>query len=167
MGGRVRGLRLALGTAFLGITAVLAGCGSAALPGPPPPSVATNIAAHPQQSPTVAPKATAVATTAATSAPAPTANPALIAAGKVAFTSKGCGGCHILSATGSTGAVGPSLNGIGKIHDAAWILVQIKNPCAPGHANAGGSNYNCATMPANLATGADAEAIAAFLATQK
>jgi mono/diheme cytochrome c family protein len=32
------------------------------------------------------------------------------AAGKVVFTSSGCGACHVLSAAGATGAVGPNLD---------------------------------------------------------
>jgi hypothetical protein len=167
MGGRTRSLRLVLGTAFLGVTAVLSGCGAAALPGPPPASVATSIAMETQQPAPTTTKATPAATGAATSAATPAISAAQLAAGKAAFTSAGCGGCHMLTAAGTTGGAGPSLNGIGKIRNAAWIVAQIKNPCASGHANAAGSNYNCNAMPAGLATGANAEAIAAFLAAQK
>jgi cytochrome c551/c552 len=164
MSGRARWFRLALGTSILGVTFALSGCGAAALPPPPPPAVATRLAAETQ--------APAASPTKATGAPTPAAtvssvNAALIATGKAAFVSAGCGNCHISTAAGTSGTVGPSLDGIGALHNAAWILVQIQNPCAPGHSTAGGPKYSCATMPANLASGTQALAIAAFLASQK
>ncbi|MDB5075478.1 MAG: Cytochrome c [Chloroflexi bacterium] len=163
MGGRAHWLRPALGAAFLGLAAALSGCGSSALPGPPPASVATSVAALTQQPAATTTKATPAAPGVAT----PAVSAAQLAAGKAAFLSAGCGGCHMLTAAGTTGGAGPSLNGIGKVHDAAWIVVQIKNPCASGHANAAGPNYNCLAMPAGLASGASAQAIAVFLAAQK
>jgi cytochrome c551/c552 len=159
MGDRARRLRPVLGTVFVVITVALTGCGAAALPPPPPPGTPTTVAAATK--PPVA-----VPTKAATTAPAG-GNTAQLAAGKAAFNSAGCGGCHMLTAAGSTGAIGPSLNGIGAKRDAAWIIAQIKDPCAAGHANAAGSKYSCQAMPANLASGATAQAIAAFLAAQK
>jgi cbb3-type cytochrome oxidase cytochrome c subunit len=108
------------------------------------------------------------------SKPAPTmtaqqkaAYKALLAAGKKGFLTVGCSGCHMLSAAGSTGGAGPSLNHIGKIRSAKWILAQIADPCAPGHEHAAGPNYSCLAMPPGLARGKTAQAIAAFLAAQK
>jgi mono/diheme cytochrome c family protein len=92
---------------------------------------------------------------------------ALLAAGKKAFLTVGCSGCHMLKAAGSTAHVGPSLNHIGKIRSVKWILAQIANPCAPGHEHAAGPDYTCAAMPAGLAKGKTALAIATFLAAQK
>jgi cytochrome c551/c552 len=162
MGVRARWLRLALGTSVAGLALALAGCGAAALP-PPPPAAAT-----------VPAVAAATSTRGTPTAGKPTEAPAAgggdvaqLAAGKTAFSSAGCGGCHMLTAAGAAGQAGPSLNGIGSLHDASWIVMQIQNPCATGHANAGGAKYNCAAMPPNLASGAQAEAIAAYLAAQK
>jgi mono/diheme cytochrome c family protein len=163
MSGRARWFRLALGTSILGVTFALSGCGAAALPPPPPPGTATSLASATQAPATSPTKATGAPTTAAT---ASSVSPAQIAAGKSAFATT-CGGCHISTAAGTLGQVGPSLNGIGALHDAAWILVQIQNPCAPGHSNAAGPKYSCATMPPNMVSGATAQAIAAFLASQK
>jgi hypothetical protein len=58
------------------------------------------------------------------------------------------------------------LNGIGKIRTAAWIVVQLANPCAPGHANAA-PGYTCSTMPPGIVKGTAADEVAAFLAAQK
>jgi hypothetical protein len=95
------------------------------------------------------------------------ATTAILAAGRHDFTSASCGACHALSSVqGAVGTRGPGLNGIGKIRDAAWVLVQIEDPCAPGHAHAA-PGYLCTDMPAGLAAGPSAQAIAAFLASQK
>ena len=153
MRGGASGLRLAAGVTIVSIALALSGCGAAALPPPPP---------------------TAIATVAGAPTPAPTArateqqsdNAVQLAAGKAAFTMS-CGSCHALSAAGTSGTIGPSLNGIGSQRDAAWFAVQIQNPCAPGHATAAGPKYNCASMPPGIASGAQAQAIAAYLASQK
>jgi mono/diheme cytochrome c family protein len=110
---------------------------------------------------TAAPTAAAPTATAASSG-----NSAQIAAGKSAFIASSCGACHTLSAAGTSGSAGPNLNGIGSKRTADWIVAQIKNPCAPGHANAA-AGYHCASMPPGLASGTTAEDIAAFLAAQK
>lgn len=73
----------------------------------------------------------------------------------------------MLTAAGTSGAVGPSLNRIGLLRDAAWVAAQIQNPCAPGHAGAAGPKYNCVAMPRALVSAAQAQAIAAYLASQK
>jgi outer membrane protein assembly factor BamB len=124
-------------------------------------------AAVPVASATAAP-ATPTPTPAGSTVASPTApvSSAVLAAGKAAFNTASCGLCHTLSSVqGAIGTRGPSLDGIGKIRSADWLLVQIKNPCAPGHANAA-AGYSCAAMPANLASGKQAEDLAAFLAAQ-
>lgn len=98
--------------------------------------------------------------------PAPPGNTAQLDAGKSAFSST-CGSCHALTAAGTRGAVGPGLDHIGSLHDAAWIVAQMQNPCAPGHANAAGPKYSCVVMPKGMASGPQAQAIAAYLASQK
>lgn len=159
MRGGARRLRPAVAVSIVAIVLALAGCGAAALPPPPPPGTATAVGAA---TPVLVASPTAQATQAAT----PAGNAAQLAAGKAAFTTT-CGSCHMLSAAGTSGTIGPSLNGIGALRDAAWIAVQIQNPCAPGHANAAGPKYTCTLMPPGIATGAQAEAIAAYLASQK
>ena len=105
--------------------------------------------------------------TASTSMVAPKPSAAELAAGKKAFLTVGCSGCHTLTTAGAKGAVGPTLNHIGRLRTAKWILVQIANPCAPGHEHAAGPNYSCLAMTAGLAKGKTAQAIADFLASQK
>ncbi len=62
-----------------------------------------------------------------------------------------CGSCHTLDAAGTQGAIGPNLNEAQV--DEAEVLAVI--------ANGGKGSGN---MPANLVTGEDAEAVAAFVA---
>jgi heme/copper-type cytochrome/quinol oxidase subunit 1 len=62
-----------------------------------------------------------------------------------------CGSCHTLSAAGTSGAIGPNLDDLRP--DTAQVVEAIKR----GGAGGGG-------MPANLITGADAEAVANFVA---
>ena len=160
MRGVARWLRPVAAVSIVGVVIVLAGCGSTALPPSPPPSVATAAAAV---TPAQAASPTAGATAAATAAPG---NTAQLAAGKAAFTAS-CGTCHMLTAAGTSGTLGPSLNGIGSLRTAVWIVEQIQNPCAAGHADAAGPKYTCSIMPAGLVSGAQAQAIAAYLASQK
>ena len=63
-----------------------------------------------------------------------------------------CGACHTLDAAGTQGAIGPNLNEAQV--DEAEVLAVI--------ANGGKGSGN---MPANLVTGEDAEAVAAFVAS--
>jgi cytochrome c oxidase subunit I len=60
---------------------------------------------------------TTTATTGATSGDA--------AAGKEVFASAGCGGCHTLSAAGSTGSVGPNLDDASPSYD--HVVTQVTN----------------------------------------
>ena len=60
---------------------------------------------------------TTTATTGATSGDA--------AAGKEVFASAGCGGCHTLSAAGSSGSVGPNLDDASPSHD--HVVTQVTN----------------------------------------
>lgn len=62
-----------------------------------------------------------------------------------------CGACHTLDAAGTQGAIGPNLNEAQV--DEAEVLAAI--------ANGGKGSGN---MPANLVTGEDARAVAAFVA---
>ncbi len=160
MRGAAWGTRLAAGVSIVSIALALGGCGAAALPPPPPPATATVAV-------TVTPAAAAPATAGPTAtATAPAGNAAQRAAGEAAFTSS-CGTCHALTAAGTSGTIGPSLNAIGTLRTAAWIVAQIHNPCAPGHSNAAGPKYTCSLMPPGIVSGAQAQAIAAYLASQK
>jgi mono/diheme cytochrome c family protein len=47
------------------------------------------------------------------------------AAGKEVFASAGCGGCHTLSAAGSTGSVGPNLDDAAPSYDK--VVTQVTN----------------------------------------
>jgi cytochrome c oxidase subunit I len=47
------------------------------------------------------------------------------AAGKEVFASAGCGGCHTLSAAGSTGSVGPNLDDVSPSFDK--VVTQVTN----------------------------------------
>ena len=47
------------------------------------------------------------------------------AAGKAAFTSAGCGGCHVMAAAGAKGSIGPSLDS--ETLTEAKIITQITN----------------------------------------
>jgi mono/diheme cytochrome c family protein len=60
-----------------------------------------------------------------------------------------CGTCHTLAAAGTTGTVGPNLDDLKP--DQATVLAAIQD--GPG------------AMPANLLTGAQAQQVAAFVAT--
>jgi cbb3-type cytochrome oxidase cytochrome c subunit len=91
------------------------------------------------------------------------AEPAKVAAasglnGLDLFGAKTCGACHTMTGVpGAVGAVGPSLDGIGKTRDAAWLAKWLKDPAAvkPG-----------TTMP-NLGLSDDeAKAIAEFIASK-
>jgi mono/diheme cytochrome c family protein len=59
-----------------------------------------------------------------------------------------CGACHALADAGTSGAVGPKIDGLG--WDYEKVLTQIKN--------------GKGAMPPNTATGSDAEDIAAYVA---
>jgi mono/diheme cytochrome c family protein len=61
--------------------------------------------------------ATTTSTTGATSGDA--------AAGKEVFASAGCGGCHTLSAAGSSGSVGPNLDDASPSYD--HVVTQVTN----------------------------------------
>ncbi len=50
---------------------------------------------------------------------------ATAAAGKEVFATAGCGGCHTLSAAGSTGSVGPNLDELAPSFDA--VVTQVTN----------------------------------------
>lgn len=68
--------------------------------------------------------------------------------GKALFTSS-CGGCHVLQAAGTSGSVGPSLDE--RKPSREDVLTAIKN--GPG------------VMPENLYEGAQAEAVADYVAS--
>jgi mono/diheme cytochrome c family protein len=86
-------------------------------------------------------------------------------AGKQAFVKK-CGSCHILNRAGSKGITGPNLDeafrqgladGLGKDGVRGVVRGQIANPSMPGVKGSG-------QMPADLATGKEAEDISAYVA---
>jgi mono/diheme cytochrome c family protein len=108
---------------------------------------------------------TAVPTTATTTTPSSTPTSTsttstgtgtpVDAAAKSAFVST-CGGCHTLANAGTTGAVGPNLDAVvksGKTLTAAKVASQIANPVPASGA-----------MPKGLLTGAQAQAVANYVA---
>jgi len=121
---RLIAIVIALGVLTLGI---LTGCGgstdaSGTLGGEVTIGTGTN--------PTETPVTTGEATTAAetTEAAGETTAAAVegdAAAGAAVFTSAGCGGCHVLGAAGSAGAVGPNLDEL--MPDYAAVLYQVTN----------------------------------------
>lgn len=70
--------------------------------------------------------------------------------GKDLFASN-CGSCHTLAAAGTSGATGPDLDTLAP--DEAQVLAAIEN---------GGTGSGA--MPAGLVSGADADAVAAYVA---
>jgi cbb3-type cytochrome c oxidase subunit III len=93
--------------------------------------------------------------------------------GKRLFLGKGqCGGCHTLSAAGSSGTIGPNLDDAfaqaradGYKESAIRNIVheQIKYPGQYETAQKA-ADFLSANMPANLVRGQDAEDVAAFVA---
>jgi mono/diheme cytochrome c family protein len=63
-----------------------------------------------------------------------------------------CGSCHTLEAAGTSGTTGPDLDSLAP--DEAQVLAAIEN----GGAGSG-------AMPANIVTGADAQEVAAYVAS--
>lgn len=61
-----------------------------------------------------------------------------------------CGSCHTLKSAGTTGRIGPNFDEVKLTRPI--VLRTVKDPPSP--------------MPPNLVTGADADAVAAFLAAQ-
>jgi mono/diheme cytochrome c family protein len=55
-------------------------------------------------------------------------NPRGHARGRALFFEMGCGSCHELAATGSTGTIGPNLNLGLPAHDRASLTATILNP---------------------------------------
>jgi cytochrome c6 len=78
-------------------------------------------------------------------------NAALVAQGKQIFT-QNCGTCHTLADAGTAGKVGPNLDQIKP--DKALVLSAIKN-----------GGLGSGTMPANIVTGKDADAVATYVST--
>jgi mono/diheme cytochrome c family protein len=90
------------------------------------------------------------------------------AAGKELFTGKGqCGSCHTLADAGTKGVIGPDLDdafhqaredGLGEATIRAIVRDQISYPIEAPNTGAPG-------MPADLVTGDDADAVAAYVAS--
>jgi len=78
-------------------------------------------------------------------------NAALIAQGKQLFQ-QNCGSCHTLSDAGTAGKIGPPLDPLAP--DEQVVLGAIRN---------GGQGSG--TMPANIVTGEDAEAVATYVSS--
>jgi mono/diheme cytochrome c family protein len=78
-------------------------------------------------------------------------NASALAEGKQIFT-QSCGTCHTLSDAGTNGTVGPNLDELQP--DRARVLSAIEN----GGAGTG-------AMPANIVTGAEAEAVAEYVSS--
>jgi mono/diheme cytochrome c family protein len=90
------------------------------------------------------------------------------ARGKELFAGKGqCGSCHVLADAGTKGAVGPNLDhaflqsradGLGEATIRAVVRDQISYPIESPNTGSPG-------MPADLVTGDDADAVAAYVAS--
>jgi cytochrome c6 len=78
-------------------------------------------------------------------------NAALIAQGKQLFQ-QNCGTCHTLADAGTNGKVGPVLDQVKP--NKALVLSAIKN-----------GGLGSGTMPANIVTGKDAQAVATYVST--
>jgi cytochrome c6 len=78
-------------------------------------------------------------------------NAAVLAKGKQIFT-QNCGTCHTLADAGTQGKVGPVLDQVKP--DKALVLSAIKN-----------GGLGSGTMPKNIVTGADAQAVATYVST--
>ena len=78
-------------------------------------------------------------------------NAAQIAKGKQLFQ-QNCGTCHTLADAGTSGKVGPNLDGVKP--DKSLVLSALKN-----------GGLGSGTMPANIVTGADAQAVATYVST--
>jgi cytochrome c6 len=76
---------------------------------------------------------------------------ALVAQGKQLFQ-QNCGTCHTLADAGTAGKVGPVLDQVKP--DKARVLSAIKN-----------GGLGSGTMPANIVTGKDADAVATYVST--
>jgi cytochrome c6 len=78
-------------------------------------------------------------------------NAAVLAQGKQLFQ-QNCGTCHTLADAGTNGKVGPVLDQVKP--DKQLVLSAIKN-----------GGLGSGTMPANIVTGADAQAVATYVST--
>jgi cytochrome c6 len=78
-------------------------------------------------------------------------NAALLAQGKQIFQ-QNCGTCHTLADAGTNGKVGPVLDQVKP--NKALVLSAIKN-----------GGLGSGTMPANIVTGKDAQAVATYVST--
>lgn len=79
--------------------------------------------------------------------------------GRALFFEMGCGSCHELAATGSTGTIGPNLDVRLAAHDRASLTATILNP--PG---SGGGTFG--VMPDNFGermSGRELDALAGYL----
>ena len=56
--------------------------------------------------------------------------------GRAIFTRMGCGSCHTLAAAGSTGQMGPDLDGALERHTRATLIAQITAPASDGGVSA-------------------------------
>jgi hypothetical protein len=78
-------------------------------------------------------------------------NTAVLAKGKQIFQ-QNCGTCHTLADAGTSGKVGPNLDDVKP--DKNLVLSAVKN-----------GGLGSGTMPANIVTGADAQAVATYVST--
>jgi mono/diheme cytochrome c family protein len=78
-------------------------------------------------------------------------NAAALAQGKQIFT-QNCGTCHTLADAGTSGKIGPVLDSVKP--DKQLVLSALKN-----------GGLGSGTMPANIVTGKDADAVATYVST--
>lgn len=89
--------------------------------------------------------------------------------GATLFQTRGCGGCHTLSAANVVGDVGPDLDGIGLRHDADFIRQSIVNPNAIIAENCPEGVCDTNVMPewGNILNDQQVEALVAYLVNQQ
>ncbi len=152
--------RRSIAAALTGVTALLfAACGGdgggTTTSGGPAGAVRTALET------TTAPSRTTTGTETGT---AGAAGAAVLATGRTAFESNGCGSCHTLAAAGATGTTGPDLDEVLPGRSAAFIHQSIVDPdavIAPG--------YSAGIMPTDFGgriPRAQLAALVTFLRTQ-
>ncbi len=107
---------------------------------------------------------TALQGTGTSTAPGGAATAAVLAAGRQAFVSNGCAGCHTLAAAGASGTVGPNLDEVLPGRNAAFIHQSIVDPDAVI-----AKGFSAGTMPTDFGDripSAQLAALVTFLRTQ-
>ena len=115
-------------TYFIVITIVLCVATLAAVEAFAKESEEETAQAETTQTQTTGTTSTTTTSTTTTTAEPPAAAQGDAAAGKQLFNAQGCSGCHVFSAAGSTGAIGPDLDKALQGKDAAFVRESITDP---------------------------------------